>query len=104
VELSIKLISYVVAFYFISSDIKQIYKHTFNSWIQDDTKVLRRLSSTKLWSLEKILYVEHCLPIYREDEPPSYKITTILFKTLHTLFTDNIRVVLYFLLYLLRRS
>jgi hypothetical protein len=99
-----KLISYVLAFYFISTNVKQVYKHTLGSLIRDGMKVLRRLSSMKLWLLKKVLYAEHCSPIYREDELPLYKITIMLLKVLYTLFTNDIRVVLYFLLSLLRRS
>jgi hypothetical protein len=39
-------------FYYIFLWIKQIYKHIFGSLKQDDTKVLRRLSNTKLWPLK----------------------------------------------------
>jgi hypothetical protein len=36
--------------------IKLVYNHTFSSFAQVDTKVLRRLSNTKLWPFKKILY------------------------------------------------
>ena len=50
-----KLISYALTFYSISPNIKQIYKHTFGSLIQDGMKVLRWLRSTKLWSSKRYL-------------------------------------------------
>jgi hypothetical protein len=93
-----KLISYALAFYSICSDSKQIYKHTFDSLVQDGTKVVWRLSHTKLWPIEKVSYAGHCSPIYREDEPPSYKITIMALKVLHTLFTNGVRATMYFLL------
>jgi hypothetical protein len=53
----------------------------------------------------KVLYVGHCSLIYREDEPSLYRITIMPLKALQSLFTNDIRVVLYFLLSpLLRRS
>jgi hypothetical protein len=49
--------------------------HTFGSLLEGDTKILQRLRGTKLWPLGKVLYVEYYSSIYREDEPPLYKIT-----------------------------
>jgi hypothetical protein len=68
-----KIISYALTFYSISHDIKQIYKYAFGSLIQDGTKILQRLSNTKLWALKKVPYVGHCSPIYRKDQPPLYQ-------------------------------
>jgi hypothetical protein len=47
--------------------------------------------------LKKVSYAEHCSPIYRKDEPPSYKITIIPLKVLHTLFTNDVIATMYFL-------
>jgi hypothetical protein len=63
-----------LAFYFISPSIKEIYMHTFGSLIRYDTKVFRRLNDTKLWPLKKGILCWALSPIYRKDEPPSYKI------------------------------
>jgi hypothetical protein len=38
-----------------------------------------------------------CSPMYREDEPPSYKTTIMPLKVLRTLFTIDIRTIMYFL-------
>jgi hypothetical protein len=92
-----KLISYALTFYFVSMGTKEVCKYTFGSLIQNDTKVLRRLSSTKLWPLKKVPYAGHCSHIYREEEPPSYKITIMPLKVLHTLFTNDIWAIMYFL-------
>jgi hypothetical protein len=73
-----------LAFYFISPGIKQIYMHNFGSLIRYDTKVLRRLNDTKLWPLKKVPYVGHYSPIYRKDEPPSYKIQSCPSKFYYT--------------------
>jgi hypothetical protein len=35
--------------------------------------------------------------IYREDEPPLYRITIMPIKVLHTLFTNDIKTIMYFL-------
>jgi hypothetical protein len=48
-------------------------------------------------ALQKVSYVGNCSLIYREDEPPSYKITIMPLKVLHTLFTNDIRAIVYFL-------
>jgi hypothetical protein len=64
------LMSYALAFYFNSTNVKQVYKHTFDSLIQDGMKDLQRLSSTKLWPFKKVLYAWHYSPIYRNDESP----------------------------------
>jgi hypothetical protein len=37
-----------------------------------------------------VLYVEHCSSIYREDEPPLYKITIVPLKALHSLFINDV--------------
>jgi hypothetical protein len=66
-------------------------------------KALQRLSNMKLCSSQKVSYTWHCSSINREDEPPSYKITIMPLKVLHTLFTNDIRVTSYFLLPLLHR-
>jgi hypothetical protein len=39
-------------------------------------------------ALEKVLCAVHCSSIYREDEPPLYKITIMPLKALHLLFTN----------------
>jgi hypothetical protein len=59
-------------------------------------KVLWRLSNTKLWPLKKVLYAGHRSSIYREDEPPLYTITIMSTKALHTLFTNDIKIITYF--------
>jgi hypothetical protein len=51
----------------------------------------------KLQPLQKVSYVGHCSPIYKEDEPPSYKITIMPLKVLHTLFTNDVGAIMYFL-------
>jgi hypothetical protein len=48
-------------------------------------------------ALEKVLYVGHYLSIYREDELPLYRITIMPIKVSHTLFTNDIRTISYFL-------
>jgi hypothetical protein len=56
-------------------------------------------SKAKLYeamTLEKVLYVRHRLSIYREDELPLYKITTMPLKALHSLFTNDVRILLSF--------
>jgi hypothetical protein len=73
-----------------------VYKHTFGSYTQDDTKVLRRLSNTKRWPFQRVLYVGHCSSIYRKDEPPLYKITIMPLKALHSLFTNDVGILLSF--------
>jgi hypothetical protein len=47
-------------------------------------------------ALEKILYIGHYSSIYREDEPPLYKITTMALKALQSLFTNHVRILLSF--------
>src|SRR5690349_17946793 len=67
----------------------------------------RRFSKAKqheVMALKKVLYAGHCSPIYREDESPSYKITIMPLKVLHTLFTYDIRAAMYFPFSLLRRT
>jgi hypothetical protein len=46
-------------------------------------------------ALEKVLYVDHCSSICRGA--PLYRITTISLRVLHSLFTNDIRVITYFL-------
>jgi hypothetical protein len=46
--------------------------------------------------LEKELYAGHCSSIYREDEPPLYKITITPLKALLSLFTNAIGILPYF--------
>jgi hypothetical protein len=41
-------------------------------------------------ALEKVLYTWHYSSIYREEEPPSYKITIMPLTVLHKLFTNVI--------------
>jgi hypothetical protein len=60
-------------------------------------KVLRRLRDTKLSHLKKLLYAGHCLSIYRGDELPLYTFIIMSIKVLHTLLTNSIRAVAYFL-------
>jgi hypothetical protein len=48
-------------------------------------------------ALKKIPYAGHCSSIYREDETPLYRITIMPIKVLHTLFTNDIRTITYFL-------
>jgi hypothetical protein len=74
-KLYMELILYALAFYSGFPYIEQVYKHTFGLLTHDDTKVLRRLSNTKLWPSKKVLYAGHCSTIYRKDELTSYKIT-----------------------------
>jgi hypothetical protein len=47
-------------------------------------------------ALEKVLYARHCSSIYREDEPPLYKITITSLKALHSLFTNVVGILLSF--------
>jgi hypothetical protein len=55
-------------------------------------------------ALKNVTYAGYESPIYREDELSLYKITIMPLKALHSLFTNDIRVILYFLLSPLRRS
>jgi hypothetical protein len=48
-------------------------------------------------ALEMVPYAGHCSSIYREDELPLYRITMTPIKVLHTLFTNDIRTIMYFL-------
>jgi hypothetical protein len=74
-----------------------VYNPTFGSYTKDDTKVLRRLSKTKCKPTQKVLYAGHCSSIYREDEPPLYKITIVPSKALHSLFINDVWVLLSFI-------
>jgi hypothetical protein len=55
-------------------------------------------------TLKKVPYTWQCSSIYRKDELASYKITIMSLEVLHTLFTNDIRAILYFLPPLLRKS
>jgi hypothetical protein len=46
--------------------------------------------------LPKVSYAGQCSPVHRKDELPSYKITIMSFKVLHTLFTNDIKAIMYF--------
>jgi hypothetical protein len=47
--------------------------------------------------LEKIFYVGHCSSIYRGDEPPLYRFTTMPIEVLYILLTNGIRAIAYFI-------
>jgi hypothetical protein len=91
VGLHIWLISYALELYPISLD-KWMYKHTFDSYTQDGTKVLCRLSKTKWGPFQNVLYAGHCSSVYREDELPLYKITIMPLKALQSLFTNDVGI------------
>jgi hypothetical protein len=91
VGLHIWLISYALVFYSISLG-KWMYKHTFDSYTHDGTKVLCRLSKTKWGPFKKVFYAGHYSSIYRRDEPPLYKITIVPLKALHSLFTNDVGI------------
>jgi hypothetical protein len=46
-------------------------------------------------TLKKVL--GHCSSIYKEDEPALYRITIMPLRVLHTLLTNDIRAITYFL-------
>jgi hypothetical protein len=46
----------------------------------------------KVAALKKVLYAGHCSSIFREHEPPLYKITIASFMALHSLFTNDIGI------------
>jgi hypothetical protein len=59
----------LIFFYSIFFHIIQVYKHIFDFFAQDSSKILQRLSEMKLKAFPKgSLYVGQCSPIYRQVE------------------------------------
>jgi hypothetical protein len=67
-----------------------VYKHTFDLLAQGGTKVLQRLSNTKLCPSKNVLYKGHYSSIYMEDGLHLYKITITPLKALHSLLTNGV--------------
>jgi hypothetical protein len=69
-----ELISYSLAFLFhlLYQTSLQSYLRLLNArWHKDSSKAKQH----EAMAFEKVSYAGHCSPIYREDEPPLYKIT-----------------------------
>jgi hypothetical protein len=72
----------------------QAYLQLLNTrWHEGSLKAKRH----EAMALEKVAYVGHRSSIYRDDEPPLYRITIMSIKVLHSLFTNDIRTLTYFL-------
>ena len=63
-------------FYPIFLRIKQVYKHTFDFFAQDSSKILWKLSKMNLNALERWTYVGSRSPIYREVKQLRRKLQT----------------------------
>jgi hypothetical protein len=99
VQWGVKLILYALAFLFHLPLYQTIYKHTFGSLTHGDTKILRRLSNTKLWpSKGEFIHVIVHLFIGKMNNLVQNYIHAL--RVSHTWFINDIRATLSFLILL----